>query len=38
VAAAGTPLENSAAGANLKWRLKHLLDFAVCLHTCVTTG
>jgi hypothetical protein len=37
VAAAGT-LENSAAGANLKWRLKHLLDFAVCLHTCVTTG
>ena len=38
VAAAGTPLENSGAGANLKWRLKHLLDFAASLHTCVTTG
>lgn len=38
VATAGTPLENSAAGVNLKWRLKHLLDFVACLHTCVTTG
>lgn len=37
VATADT-LENSAAGANLDWRLKHLLDFAACLHTCVTIG
>jgi len=36
VAAADTPLETSAAGANLQWRLELLLDFAACLYTCVT--